>query len=104
MEKNTDPRYKIISQNKMFLLPTYSIFFQHIIGNILFFLALLKRVHGNSSLKCTTVSVRQLYFVRTALANAGTLYSDLLLPRTIYLVFHIFSKQTQSDCFTSLLG
>ena len=34
------------------------------------------------SLKCTTVSVRQLYFVRTALANAGTLYSDLLASAT----------------------
>ena len=30
--------YKIISQNKMFLLPTYPIFFQHVIGNRLFFL------------------------------------------------------------------
>ena len=56
------------------------------------------------SLKCTTVSVRQLYFVRTALANAGTLYSDLLLPLTIYLGFHLLNKQTQSGCFTSLLG
>ena len=56
------------------------------------------------SLKCTTVSVRQLYFVRTALANAGTLYSDLLLPLTTYLGFHLLNKQTQSGCFTSLLG
>ena len=37
MEKNTDPRYKIISQNKKNLLPTYPIFFQHVIGNRLFF-------------------------------------------------------------------
>ena len=50
------------------------------------------------------MSVRQLYFVRTALANAGTLYSDLLLPLTIYLGFHLLNKQTQSGCFTSLLG
>ena len=56
------------------------------------------------SMKCTTVSARQLYFVRTALANAGTLYSDLLLPLTIYLGFHLLNKQTQSGCFTSLLG
>ena len=55
------------------------------------------------SMKCTTVSARQLYFVRTALANAGTLYSDLLLPLTIYLGFHLLNKQTQSGCFTSLL-
>ena len=38
MGENTDPIYKIISQNKMFLLPTYPIFFQHVIGNRLFFL------------------------------------------------------------------
>ena len=37
MDKNTDPRYKIISQNKFFLLPTYPIFVQHVIGNRLFF-------------------------------------------------------------------
>ena len=37
-KKNTDHSYKIISQNKMFLLPTYPILFQHVIGNRLFFL------------------------------------------------------------------
>ena len=39
--------YKIISQNKMFLLPTYPIFFQHVIGNRLFFLFGLKPVLCN---------------------------------------------------------
>ena len=41
--------YKIISQNKMFLLPTYPIFFQHVIGNRLFFLFGLTQ----ADLKCT---------------------------------------------------
>ena len=70
----------------------------------IFFLILFRITIISCSLKCTTVSVRQLYFVRTALANAGTLYSDLLLPLTIYLGFHLLNKQTQSGCFTSLLG
>ena len=70
----------------------------------LFFIFYFFRLTISCSLKCTTVSVRQLYFVRTALANAGTLYSDLLLPLTIYLGFHLLNKQTQSGCFTSLLG
>ena len=70
----------------------------------LFFYFFFRITIISCSLKCTTVSVRQLYFVRTALANAGTLYSDLLLPLTIYLGFHLLNKQTQSGCFTSLLG
>ena len=71
---------------------------------IFFFIFFFRITIISCSLKCTTVSVRQLYFVRTALANAGTLYSDLLLPLTIYLGFHQLNKQTQSGCFTSLLG
>ena len=77
------------------------LFFYFILFIFIFFITIISC--SLKSMKCTTVSARQLYFVRTALANAGTLYSDLLLPLTIYLGFHLLNKQTQSGCFTSLL-